>query len=64
MRVTIDLDDEHLADAQRYTGISEQSDLLCEALRASIQREAFRRMTLLGGSDPTAEAEPRRRSES
>lgn len=63
MRTTINLDDELLAKAQRYTGITEKSELIREALRALVQREASRRMVLLGGSDPTAEAAPRRRSE-
>jgi Arc/MetJ family transcription regulator len=63
MRTTIDLDDKLVADAQRYIGISERSELLREALRALIQRETSRRMALLGGSDPTAKAAPRRRSE-
>ena len=63
MRTTINLDDELLAKAQRYTGIAEKSELIREALRALVQREASRRMVLLGGSDPTAEAAPRRRSE-
>ncbi|CAA2155939.1 MULTISPECIES: type II toxin-antitoxin system VapB family antitoxin [Methylobacterium] len=63
MRTTIDLDDKLVADAQRYSGISERSELLREALRALIQRETSRRMALLGGSDPTAKAAPRRRSE-
>jgi Arc/MetJ family transcription regulator len=63
MRTTIDLDDKLVADAQRYSGISERSELLREALRALIQRETSRRMAMLGGSDPTAKAAPRRRSE-
>ncbi|KAF1857779.1 hypothetical protein Lal_00041180 [Lupinus albus] len=63
MRTTIDLDDELLAKAQHYTGLTENSELVREALRALIQREASRRMILLGGSDPTAEAAPRRRPE-
>ncbi len=36
MRTTIDLDDKLVADAQRYSGISERSELLREALRALI----------------------------
>ncbi|MCJ2089068.1 type II toxin-antitoxin system VapB family antitoxin [Methylobacterium sp. E-005] len=64
MRTTINLDDKLVEDAQRYSGISERSELLREALRALIQREVSRRMALLGGSDPTAEAGPRRRVES
>ena len=63
MRKTIDLDDKLLAKAQRYTGLTEDSEIIREALHALIQREASRRMISLGGSDPGAEAGPRRRSE-
>lgn len=63
MRTTIDLDDELLAKAQHYTGLTEKSEIVREALRTLIQREASRRLILLGGSDPTAEAAPRRQSE-
>ena len=63
MRTTINLDDDLLAKAQHYTGITEKSELVREALRALVQREASRRMILLGGSDSTAQAGPRRRSE-
>lgn len=62
MRTTINLDDKLVEDAQRYSGIGEKSELLREALRALIQREVSRRMALLGGSDSTAEAGPRRRA--
>lgn len=63
MRTTINLDDNLVDEARRYSGISEKSELVREALRALIQREVSRRMILLGGSDPTAEAGPRHRSE-
>lgn len=63
MRTTIDLDDELLAKAQHYTGLTEKSEIVREALRTLIQREASRRLILLGGSDPTAEDAPRRQSE-
>ena len=62
MRTTLNLDDDLLAKAREYTGIAETSAIVREVLRALIQREASRRMALLGGSDPTAEAGPRRRS--
>lgn len=61
MRTTIVLDDELLAAAREYTGIEEKSALVREALRALVQREAARRLARLGGSDPSAEAAPRRR---
>ncbi len=61
MRTTITLDDELLAKAHELTGITERSILLHDGLRLLIQREAARRLALLGGSDPTASAAPRRR---
>lgn len=61
MRTTVALDDELLAKAQEYTGLREKSALLNEALKRLVQREAARRLALLGGSDPHAKAPPRRR---
>jgi Arc/MetJ family transcription regulator len=61
MRTTVTLDDEQLAEATEYTGIQEKSALLREALRVLIQREAARRLILLGGSVPGAKSVPRRR---
>jgi Arc/MetJ family transcription regulator len=61
MRTTVVLDDEMMIKAEAYTGIKEKSALVREAFKALLEREAGRRMILLGGSDPTAEAAPRRR---
>ncbi len=63
MRTTLAIDDKLLAKAQEYTGIKEKSALVREGLTALIQQEAARRLALLGGSDPQAEAPPRRRPE-
>lgn len=62
MRTTIVLDDDLVADAQDYTGITEKSALVREALRALIERESIERLIALGGTDPDATAAPRRRS--
>lgn len=62
MRTTVALDDELLARAQEYTGIEEKSRLLDEALKSLVQREAARRLALLGGTQPHLKAPPRRRS--
>jgi Arc/MetJ family transcription regulator len=62
MRTTVTLDDELVKKAMRYTGIKERSALLETALTALVQREAARRLALLGGSDPRAKLPPRRRS--
>jgi len=63
MRTTIALDDELMAKAQEYTGLTEKSAIVREALKALIHREAARRLARLGGSDPSATAPPRRRPE-
>lgn len=60
MRTTLALDDALLAEAQALTGLSEKSALVREALTALVQRESARRLSALGGSDPEAEAAPRR----
>jgi Arc/MetJ family transcription regulator len=61
MRTTVTLDDELLATAQEYTGVAEKSALIREALKALVQREAARRLALLGGTEPDAKPIPRRR---
>jgi Arc/MetJ family transcription regulator len=61
MRTTLALDDDLVAKAQEYTGLRENSALVREALRALIQREAARRLALLGGSERGFKAPPRRR---
>lgn len=62
MRTTISLDDALVERAQRFTGLTEKSALVREALKALIERESARRLALLGGSEPEMEAAPRRRS--
>lgn len=62
MRTTLALDEALVAEAQAYTGIAERAALVREALRALIERESARRLAALGGSDPAAEAAPRRRA--
>ena len=61
MRTTVSLDDELMAKAQSYTGITEKSAILKEALTALVQREAARRLARLGGSEPGMKQIPRRR---
>jgi len=61
MRTTLALDADLLAQAQSLTGLTEISGLVREALKALIERESARRLARLGGSDPGAEAPPRRR---
>ena len=61
MRTTIALDDELLEQAREATGLKENAVLVREGLKALVEREAARRLILLGGSDPDATAAPRRR---
>jgi Arc/MetJ family transcription regulator len=63
MRTTIALDDEMLAKAQAFTGLTEKSALVREALKALIERESARRLARLGGGEPDLVASPRRRSD-
>ncbi len=60
MRTTITLDDDLLEAATEYSGIAEKSALVNTALRAFVEREAARQLARMGGSDPAAEAGPRK----
>lgn len=62
MRTTLNLDDELMAEAMALSGIDEKTQVLHEALRSLIAREAGRRLARLGGTYPKASAGPRRRS--
>ena len=62
VRTTINIDDGLLAEAAELTGISERATLVREGLKALVQREAARRLALLGGSQPDLTETPRRRS--
>lgn len=62
MRTTLALDDELVSTAQEYTGITEKTALVREALKSLIEREASRRLAALGGTMPELEDIPRRRS--
>ena len=55
MRASVTLDDDLMRQAQEYTGITEPTAILREALRALIQREAARRINALAGSMPEIE---------
>jgi Arc/MetJ family transcription regulator len=61
MRTTIALDDALLAKASSFTGLSEKSALVREALKALIERESARRLARLGGTEPRLKSVPRRR---
>ena len=61
MRTTVTLDDDLLESASKAIGVTERRVVLRESLKALIEREAARRLTRLGGSDPTAAVSPRHR---
>jgi Arc/MetJ family transcription regulator len=61
MRTTLVLDDHLIEKASSYTGITEKTAIVREALQALIQREAGRRLAALGGSQPGLAQIPRRR---
>ena len=62
MRLTLTLNDELLAKAEEYTGISNKSALVRESLKKLVEREAPRRLALLGGGEPQLKPIPRRRT--
>lgn len=61
MRTTLSIDDELLATAQEMTGVKEKSTLVRMGLEYLVQREAAKRLALLGGSSPDPVLPPRRR---
>lgn len=63
MRTTLNLDDELIAEAAKLSGIGEKTELIHEALRALLAREAGRRLIALGGTMPDAWTPKRRRLE-
>ncbi|MBK6960930.1 MAG: type II toxin-antitoxin system VapB family antitoxin [Gammaproteobacteria bacterium] len=63
MRITINLDQALLDEAQRITGITDRTALIREALKALIERDSACRLARLGGSEPQIKPVPRRRSQ-
>ena len=62
MRTTLTFDDDIFAKAQELTGITERGALINEALRSLVQREAARRLSLLGGTEAKLQVPQRKRS--
>jgi Arc/MetJ family transcription regulator len=52
VRITIDLDERLIEQAQRLTGTHDPTALIHESLRVLIARESAKRLARLGGSDP------------
>ena len=63
VQITLNIDDELLAEAKRSTGIEDNSALVREGLRVLIERESARRLVRLGGSESTLRPVPRRRTD-
>jgi Arc/MetJ family transcription regulator len=61
MRTTLALDDDLIRIAQEFTGVSEKTALIREALKALIERESARRLASLGGTMQQLEDVPRRK---
>ena len=61
MDITIEIEDDLVENAQLFTGVSDLTALVHEALTQLVQREAARRLAALGSSDPDAASAPRRR---
>jgi Arc/MetJ family transcription regulator len=55
MRATVSLDDDLVKTAQEFSGVTERTALLKEALKALIHQEASRRLAALGGTMPDLE---------
>jgi metal-responsive CopG/Arc/MetJ family transcriptional regulator len=55
MRTTVTLDEELVRKAEEYSGVTERSALLREALKALIHLESSRRLAALGGTMPDLE---------
>ena len=49
MRTTVTIDDKLLGDAEEYSGITEHSALIKEALGVLVEREASKRARRLSG---------------
>ena len=61
MRTTISVDDELVAQAREYTGLTENTALIREALKTLVALEAGRRLSRLGVTEPGLKPIPRRR---
>ena len=61
MRITLNIDDDLLEHATVLTGLIDKTALICESLRALIEREIAHEMDSLGGSDSGHSLRHRRR---
>jgi Arc/MetJ family transcription regulator len=61
MRTTLIIDEALLQRARELSGIQEKTALVHAGLKALVAREAAKRLSSLGGSQPKLRAVPRRR---
>lgn len=61
MRTTVTVDDKLLTAATEHSGLKSKSDVLNEALKWYVAREAGKRLAAMGGTEPDFVAPPRRR---
>lgn len=61
MRTTLTFDDELFRAASSVAGTNNRSEVFRQALEALVERDAARRLAMLGGSDPQATVADRRR---
>jgi Arc/MetJ family transcription regulator len=61
VRTTLALDEELVRIAQEFTGVSEKTALVREALKALIERESARRLASLGATMQRLEDVSRRK---
>jgi Arc/MetJ family transcription regulator len=64
MKMTLNIDDALLAEAERLTGVGEKTALVLAGLEALVSREKARRLARLGGTEPALRSAPRRRRSS
>ena len=62
MRTTINIDDTLLTQAARLSGIREKTSLVRKGLEALIAQESSRRLGVLGGTEKSLRAIPRRKA--
>jgi len=60
MKITVNIDDRLLEQAQRLTGLKSRSALIRGVSRALVERENSWRLASLGGSESQLESVPRR----
>ena len=61
MKTTLKIDDQLLEKCRQLTGITDNTALVREGLKALIERGSARQLTRLGGSEPQLQSPPRRR---